>query len=93
MLTVNKFIADGKKVDYIFGDLTDIPISESACGELWEFMITILNSSFKILKPNGKFMTHVCIDCIISDITIQTFYRLLILILNFSQKPKLIQVF
>ncbi|CAH1644571.1 unnamed protein product [Spodoptera littoralis] len=58
MLTVNKFIADGKKVDYIFGDLTDIPISESACGELWEFMITILNSSFKILKPNGKFMTH-----------------------------------
>lgn len=61
MLTVNKFIADGKKVDYIFGDLTDIPISESACGELWEFMITILNSSFKILKPNGKFMTHVCI--------------------------------
>ncbi|KAF9408604.1 hypothetical protein HW555_011772 [Spodoptera exigua] len=58
MLTVNKFIAEGKKVDYIFGDLTDIPISESACGELWEFMITILNSSFKILKPNGKFMTH-----------------------------------
>lgn len=58
MLTVNKFITEGKKVDYIFGDLTDIPISESACGELWEFMITILNSSFKILKPNGKFMTH-----------------------------------
>nr|XP_049703029.1 spermine synthase isoform X1 [Helicoverpa armigera] len=58
MLTINKFISEGKKVDYIFGDLTDIPISESACGELWEFMITILNSSFKILKPNGKFMTH-----------------------------------
>ncbi|XP_047985892.1 spermine synthase [Leguminivora glycinivorella] len=58
MLTINKFIKEGKKVDYIFGDLTDIPISESACGELWEFMITILNSSFKILKPDGKFMTH-----------------------------------
>ncbi|XP_026739566.1 spermine synthase [Trichoplusia ni] len=58
MLTVNKFITEGKKVDYVFGDLTDIPISESACGELWEFMITILNASFKILKPNGKFMTH-----------------------------------
>ncbi|KAM3961616.1 spermine synthase [Aphomia sociella] len=58
MLTVNKFINDNKKVDYIFGDLTDIPISESACGELWEFMITILQSAFKILKPNGKFMTH-----------------------------------
>ncbi|XP_063360926.1 spermine synthase isoform X2 [Cydia amplana] len=58
MLTINKFIKEGKKVDYIFGDLTDIPISDSACGELWEFMITILNSSFKILKPDGKFMTH-----------------------------------
>ncbi|XP_026328356.1 spermine synthase isoform X2 [Hyposmocoma kahamanoa] len=58
MLTVNKFIKEGKKVDYIFGDLTDIPISESACGELWEFMITILQASFKILKQNGKFMTH-----------------------------------
>ncbi|KAI5643996.1 spermine/spermidine synthase domain-containing protein [Phthorimaea operculella] len=58
MLTVNKFIAEGKKVDYIFGDLTDVPISEEACGELWEFMITILNASFKILKPDGKFMTH-----------------------------------
>ncbi|KAJ0179685.1 hypothetical protein K1T71_004276 [Dendrolimus kikuchii] len=58
MLTVNKFIEEGKKVDYIFGDLTDIPISETACGELWEFMITILDASFKILKPTGKFMTH-----------------------------------
>lgn len=58
MITVNKFIKEGKKVDYIFGDLTDIPISESACGELWEFMITILEASFKILTPNGKFMTH-----------------------------------
>lgn len=59
MLTVNKFIKEGKKVDYIFGDLTDIPISDSACGELWEFMITILEAAFKILKPTGKFMTHV----------------------------------
>ncbi|XP_028171348.1 spermine synthase [Ostrinia nubilalis] len=58
MLTINKFIKDKKKVDYIFGDLTDIPISDSACGELWEFMITILESAFKILKPDGKFMTH-----------------------------------
>ncbi|KAL0840052.1 hypothetical protein ABMA28_015375 [Loxostege sticticalis] len=58
MLTVNKFIKDKKKVDYIFGDLTDIPISDTACGELWEFMITILESAFKILKPDGKFMTH-----------------------------------
>ncbi|CAK1552804.1 unnamed protein product [Leptosia nina] len=58
MLTVKKFIKENKKVDYIFGDLTDIPISDTPCGELWEFMINILNSAFKILKPTGKFMTH-----------------------------------
>ncbi|CAF4904522.1 unnamed protein product [Pieris macdunnoughi] len=58
MLTVKKFIMENKKVDYIFGDLTDIPISDAPCGELWEFMINILNSAFKILKPTGKFMTH-----------------------------------
>ncbi|CAH0407936.1 unnamed protein product [Chilo suppressalis] len=58
MLTVNKFIKENKKVDYIFGDLTDIPISESACGELWEFLITILRAAFQILNANGKFMTH-----------------------------------
>lgn len=65
MVTVNKFINEKKKVDYIFGDLTDIPISETACGELWEFMISTLNAAFKILKPDGKFMTHV--SCIISS--------------------------
>lgn len=59
MMTVNKFIKDGTKVDYIFGDLTDIPISDSIGGELWQFMIKILQSAFKILKPSGKFMTHV----------------------------------
>ncbi|CAG4976772.1 unnamed protein product [Colias eurytheme] len=58
MLTVKKFMNENKKVDYIFGDLTDIPISDAPCGELWEFMINILNSAFKILKPTGKFMTH-----------------------------------
>ncbi|VVC88518.1 spermine synthase [Leptidea sinapis] len=58
MLTVKKFIKENKKLDYIFGDLTDIPISDEPCGELWEFMINILNSAFKILKPSGKFMTH-----------------------------------
>ncbi|XP_026490071.1 spermine synthase isoform X2 [Vanessa tameamea] len=58
MLTVKKFTSENKKVDYVFGDLTDIPISESACGELWEFMMNILRASFDILRPTGKFMTH-----------------------------------
>ncbi|XP_004924801.2 spermine synthase [Bombyx mori] len=58
MITVNKFIKEGKKVDYIFGDLTDIPISDTVEGEIWEFMITILKASFRILRSSGKFMTH-----------------------------------
>ena len=59
MLTIKKFTEENKKVDYVFGDLTDIPISEAACGELWEFMINILKAAFDILRPSGKFMTHV----------------------------------
>ncbi|XP_041975945.1 spermine synthase isoform X2 [Aricia agestis] len=58
MLTVKRFMQEGRKVDYIFGDLTDIPISDADCGELWEFMINILDAAFKILKTTGKFMTH-----------------------------------
>ncbi|CAH2249175.1 spermine synthase isoform X2 [Pararge aegeria] len=58
MLTVKKFTSEQRKVDYVFGDLTDIPISDAGCSELWEFMINILRAAFDILKPTGKFMTH-----------------------------------
>ncbi|XP_063242932.1 spermine synthase [Bacillus rossius redtenbacheri] len=55
---LKKFIAEGRKFDYVFGDLTDIPISTSPQGELWDFIRLILNSSVAVLKPNGKYMTH-----------------------------------
>ncbi|XP_052872901.1 spermine synthase [Anopheles cruzii] len=58
MVYLNKFIRDGRKFDYVFGDLTDIPISDTPTGEIWDFIRVILESSFKVLKPNGKFMTH-----------------------------------
>jgi spermine synthase len=58
MVYLKKYIKDGKKFDYVFGDLTDIPISESPTGEIWDFIRLILESSFKILKPSGKFLTH-----------------------------------
>jgi spermine synthase len=58
MVFLNKYIKDGKKFDYVFGDLTDIPISDTPTGEIWEFIRTILETSFKVLKPDGKFMTH-----------------------------------
>lgn len=59
MIALDKFVKEGKKFDFVFGDLTDIPISETPTGEIWNFIRTILQQSFKILKPNGKYLTHV----------------------------------
>lgn len=53
-------IEEGRQFDYVFGDLTDIPISPTAHGDAWDFMRLILNSSMKVLKSTGKYMTHVC---------------------------------
>ncbi|XP_014467625.1 PREDICTED: spermine synthase isoform X4 [Dinoponera quadriceps] len=51
-------IAEGRRFDYVFGDLTDIPISTTPHGDAWDFIRLILNSSMKVLKPTGKYMTH-----------------------------------
>lgn len=53
MVWLEKYIKEGKKFDYVFGDLTDIPISDTPTGEIWDFIRTILESSFKVLKANG----------------------------------------
>ncbi|XP_055376286.1 spermine synthase isoform X2 [Condylostylus longicornis] len=55
---MKRFIQQERKFDYVFGDLTDIPISETPTGEIWDFIRSILEHSFKILKPDGKFLTH-----------------------------------
>lgn len=52
-------IEEGRQFDYVFGDLTDIPISTTPHGDAWDFIRLILNSSVKVLKPTGKYMTHV----------------------------------
>lgn len=62
MKTLDEYIKEGKKFDYIFGDLTDVPISEKLSGQLWVFINKVLQLSFKLLKPDGKFMTHVSIN-------------------------------
>lgn len=59
MVALQKYIKEGRKFDYVFGDLTDVPISPTPTGELWDFIRTFLEASFKVLRPNGKFMTHV----------------------------------
>lgn len=62
---LNKCIKDGRKFDYVFGDLTDLPISPTPQGEIWDFIRLIINSSLKVLKPDGKYMTHVSIIAVL----------------------------
>ncbi|EEB20051.1 Spermine synthase, putative [Pediculus humanus corporis] len=57
--TLEKFIKEGKKVDYVFGDLTDVPVDTSGQnGEMWNFIRLILNKSMQVIRPGGKFLTH-----------------------------------
>lgn len=80
--TLKKFINDNHKVDYIFGDLTDIPISKSTQSDLtWSFIKVIMKMSFEVLNPKGKFMTHV------SDTIIIILFIFFICIVNSDITP------
>ncbi|XP_074026814.1 spermine synthase [Leptinotarsa decemlineata] len=74
LIFLDQYFKEDRKFDYIFGDLTDVPISKKH-SELWTFINKVLKLSFKILKPDGKFMTHLigssCIE------SIETFKSLL----------------
>lgn len=59
MKSIDKYINENRKFDYIFGDLTDIPFSEEPTSSNWNFITLILQKSLKVMKPTGKFMTHV----------------------------------
>lgn len=53
------YIKEGRQFDYVFGDLTDVPISQTPRGEHWDFMRTVMGSGTKLIKPStGKYMTH-----------------------------------
>lgn len=54
------YIKEGRLFDYVFADLTDVPISPSPRGELWDFMRTIMGLGTRLIRTdNGKYMTHV----------------------------------
>lgn len=59
MVALDKYVKEGRKFDYVFGDLTDIPISDTPTGEIWDFIRSILEKSFKILKTDGTYLQHV----------------------------------
>ena len=61
LVEMDKFIQDGTKFDFIFGDLTDVPLSltPQKQNKEWQFLQSVLEKSLGLLKPNGKFLTHV----------------------------------
>lgn len=59
MPSLQVFKREHRKFDYVFGDLTDIPISDDPSSEPWKFIMQVIEMSFDVLKPGGKFMTHV----------------------------------
>lgn len=57
MVHLEEFVDKARKFDYVFGDLTDTPISDTPTGEIWDFIRCIWEHSFKILNT-GKYLTH-----------------------------------
>lgn len=52
-------VEENHRFDYIFGDLTDIPIDSSSEGlKLLDFFGSVMLLSFSILKRDGVFFTH-----------------------------------
>ncbi|BET01022.1 Spermine/spermidine synthase [Nesidiocoris tenuis] len=59
MKSLDVMIKEGRKFDYVFGDLTDVPVSDEE-HETWSFIKDIINISLKVMKPEAKYMTHCC---------------------------------
>ena len=57
-MELDRFVAAGEKFDYIFGDLTDIPLSNDTEKEEWQLLTNAISKSFKVLRPSGRFLTH-----------------------------------
>nr|CAG4646329.1 EOG090X07PL [Macrothrix elegans] len=55
---IDKFTAEGAKFDFVFSDLTDIPLSSVRQEKEWQFLWNILEKSLGLLKDKGQFLTH-----------------------------------
>lgn len=58
---MESFLADGRKFDYVFNDLTDIPLSpeDSHVGkDLWGFVKKVLSLALPLVKDDGKYLNH-----------------------------------
>jgi len=48
--------SEGRMFDFVFGDLTDIPVHEG--GGTWDFVRSILFQALSILPIGGQYLTH-----------------------------------
>ncbi|KAG1687674.1 Spermine synthase [Nymphon striatum] len=53
-----EYIADGNTFDFIFNDLTDVPVSLDPVSIYWSMVENILKLAMKLLKENGKYYNH-----------------------------------
>ncbi|XP_076317238.1 spermine synthase isoform X3 [Tachypleus tridentatus] len=56
---MDEYMKEGKSFDFVFGDLTDIPIATEPEGELWKFVKKIVTMALQVLKPRGRFLSHI----------------------------------
>nr|CAG4640937.1 EOG090X07PL [Eulimnadia texana] len=58
MEQLNNFQSNGVKFDFVFADLTDIPLAPEPQNEEWQFLQNVLIISLGLLKDSGRFLTH-----------------------------------
>ncbi|KAF2368164.1 Spermidine synthase tetramerization domain [Trinorchestia longiramus] len=55
---MKEYIKEGRQFDYVFADLTDVPIGEPV-GDVWDFLGMVIELGTQLLKPGtGRYMTH-----------------------------------
>lgn len=76
LVELDKFYANGEQFDYIFGDLTEIPLADEPQNKEWEFFQTIFDKSLLVLKSDGRFLTHGAgVSCVQSIALLETYFR------------------
>jgi len=52
-------LKEGRQFDYVFYDLSDIPVSPNMDREVWDMVKEVMTDSMGLLAAGGKYMTHV----------------------------------
>jgi spermine synthase len=65
---LDKLKNENVQFDFVFFDLTDIPLSIKPQNKEWQFLLDVMEKSLSVLKPNGQFLTHVMTFIICLDV-------------------------